>query len=119
MCGARHRSGRRVTWANLDGSNQPASPGDQPESNLEGANQPGSHAIVHLTIDQLDSSEFIWAESQHHRKVSWNLEDVEQEDQRFILRNRQTKKEDRGTAHQMAKKGKVGGVDDHLTPLTP
>ena len=92
MCGVRHRSGRRVTWANLEGE------------------QPGSDGSLYLGSDQFEPSESIWAESQDHRKVSWNLEDDEQGDRKFVLRSRKIKKGDTRTGWQMAeKKGKVGG----------
>ena len=97
MCGVRHRSGKQVSWANLDAGDQLGSP-----------------ASFHL----LESDVPIWAESQDRREVSWNLEDDEQG--RLILRSRKVKKEERRrSAQQMAKKGKVGGEDDHLTPVTP
>ena len=109
VCGARHRSGRRVTWANLDAADQPGPPGEQLDSpNLDGGDQPGPPGISHLIIEQLDSHVSTWAEYQDHGKVSWNPEDKEQGDGRFTVRSRKTKKEDRGTARQMAEKGKVG-----------
>ena len=84
MCGARHRSGKRVSWANLD---------------------------------QIESHLSIWDESQHRREVSWNLEDDEGEGTKFILRrSRKVKKEDWSSGRQKAKKGKVGGEDNHLYP---
>ena len=87
VCGVRHRSGRRVTWANLE------------EEQLE-----------YLGSDQFDPTESIWAESQNHRKVSWDLENNEQGERQFILRSRTMKKGDMRTGWQMAGKGKkVGG----------
>ena len=95
MCGVRHRSERRVTWANLEG---------------EQLEPPDSDGNLYLGSDQFEPSESIWAESQDHRKVSWNLKDDEQGDRNFVLRSRKMKKGDMRTGWQMAeKKGKVGG----------
>ena len=102
MCGVRHRSGKQVSWANLDA-------GDQL----------GSSDSLHLPSHKLESHVSVWAESQHHREVSCNLEDDEQGGRRLILRSRKAKKEDRRRAQEMAKKGKVGGDEAHLTPVTP
>ena len=95
VCGVRHRSERRVTWANLE------------EEQLE---SPSSDGNLYLGSDQFKPTESIWVESQNHRKVSWNLEDDEQGDGKFVTRSRKMKKDDMRTSWQMAeKKGKVGG----------
>ena len=96
MCGVRHRSGRRVTWANLEG--------EQLES-------PKSEGSLYLGSEQSESHVSVWAESQDRRKVSWNLEDDEQGDRRFVLRSRRMTKGVRRTGWQMVEKKvkKVGG----------
>ena len=91
-----------MSWANLDAGDQLESP-------------PGS---LHLATHQLKSHVSILAESQDLREVSWNLQDDEQKGRQFIVRSRKVKKEDRRSAWQLANKGKVGGEDDHLTPVT-
>ena len=89
-----------MSWANLDAGDQLESP-------------PGS---LHLATHQLESHVSILAESQDLREVSWNLQDDEQKGRQFIVRSRKVKKEDWSRGRQKAKKGKVGGEDNHLYP---
>ena len=98
VCGARHRSGRRITWANLDAGGQPEPP--EPPESPEPPKPPESDATLHP--DNQDMKPPRWAKLHSHGKVSWKIQDDKQGD-------RKMKKEDRKASWQMVEKGKVGG----------
>ena len=98
VCGARHRSGRRITWANLDGGGQPEPP--EPPESPEPPKPPESDAT--LQPDNQDMEAPSWAKLHSHGKVSWKIQGDKQGD-------RKMKKEDRKASWPMVEKGKVGG----------
>ena len=101
VCGVRHRSGRRVTWAMFDPSSgsSPGSLGPPPESSGSPSGSPGSNESPRsLTSDGL---------------MGESLKDVHPEDGKQINRRL---KETRERGKSRARKGKVGGKD-HLAQV--
>ena len=101
VCGVRHRSGRRVTWATFDppSGSPPGSLGPPPESSGSPSGSPGSNKSPRsLTIDGL---------------MGESLKDVHPEDGKQINRRL---KETRERGKSRARKGKVGGKD-HLAQV--
>ena len=97
MCGARHRSGRRITWANLDGGGQPEPP-EPPEP-------PESDATLQPDNQDMEAPgppEPSWAKIHSHGKVSWKIKGDKQGDRKMKI-------EDRKASWPMVEKGKVGG----------
>ena len=101
VCGVRHRSGRRVTWATFDPSSgsSPGSLGPPPESSGSPSGSPGSNESPRsLTSDGL---------------MGESLKDVHPEDGKQINRRL---KETRERGKSRARKVKVGGKD-HLAQV--
>ena len=101
VCGVRHRSGRRVTWAMFDPSSgsPPGSLGPTPESSGSPSGLPGSNESPRsLTSDGL---------------MGESLKDVHPEDGKQINRRL---KETRERGKSRARKVKVGGKD-HLAQV--
>ena len=101
VCGVRHRSGRRVTWATFDPSSgsSPGSLGPTPESSGSPSGSPGSNESPRSL-----TSAGLMGES---------LEDVHTEDGKQINRRL---KETRERGKSRARKVKVGGKD-HLAQV--
>ena len=101
VCGVRHRSGRRVTWATFDpySGSSAGSIGPPPESSGSPSGSPGSNESPRsLTSDGL---------------MGESLKDVHPEDGKQINRRL---KETRERGKSRARKGKVGGKD-HLAQV--
>ena len=101
VCGVRHRSGRRVTWATFDPSSgsPPGSLGPTPEPSGSPSGSPGSNESPRsLTSDGL---------------MGESLKDVHPEDGKQINRRL---KETRERGKSRARKVKVGGKD-HLAQV--
>ena len=101
VCGVRHRSGRRVTWATFDpySGSSAGSIGPPPESSGSPSGSPGSNESPRsLTSDGL---------------MGESLKDVHPEDGKQINRRL---KETRERGKSRARKVKVGGKD-HLAQV--
>ena len=109
VCGVRHRSGRRVTWATFDPSSgsSPGSLGPPPESSGSPSGSPGSNESPRLQGKESLRSAGLMGEC---------LEDVHPEDGKQINRRL---KETRERGKSRAQKVKVGAKDRIAQVIQP